>query len=83
MLFILSNVFAFNQRYLLLNRTGAIITAPAVTVKNGPSASSGDSFVIHEGTRVDILDKSIAKWRSVRLADGREGWVSADQLEEI
>ena len=82
-LFILSNVFAFNQRYLLLNRTGAIITAPAVTVKNGPSASSGDSFVIHEGTRVDILDKSIAKWRSVRLADGREGWVSADQLEEI
>lgn len=82
-LFLLANVFALNQRYLLLNRTGAIITAPSVTVKNGPSANSGDGFVIHEGTRVDILDKSISNWRSVRLADGREGWVSADQLEEI
>lgn len=82
-LFLLSNVFAFQQRSLLLNRTEAIITSPSVTVKQGPSANSGDSFVIHEGTKVDILDKSLKNWWSVRLADGREGWVAANQLEQI
>lgn len=81
--FVLANIFAFQQRSLLLNRTGAIITAPSVTVKKGPSAGSGDSFVIHEGTRVDIIDKSLGKWYSVHLADGREGWVQAGMLEEI
>ena len=82
-IFILANIFAFEQRDLLINRTGAIITSPAVTVKNGPSANAGSAFVIHEGTRVDIIDKSLANWRSIRLADGREGWVTTKQLEEI
>lgn len=82
-LFVLSNIFAFQQRSLLMNRTGAIIISPSVTVKTGPSANSSDSFVIHEGTRVDILDKSLANWRSIRLADGREGWITTKQLEEI
>lgn len=82
-IFILANIFAFEQRDLLINRTGAIITSPAATVKNGPSANAGAAFVIHEGTRVDIIDKSLANWRSIRLADGREGWVTTKQLEEI
>ena len=82
-IFILANIFAFEQRDLLINRTGAIITSPAVTVKNGPSANAGSAFVIHEGTRVDIIDKSLANWRSIRLADGREGWITTKQLEEI
>ena len=82
-IFILANIFAFEQRDLLINRTGAIITSPAATVKNGPSANAGSAFVIHEGTRVDIIDKSLANWRSIRLADGREGWVTTKQLEEI
>lgn len=82
-IFILANIFAFEQRDLLINRTGAIITSPAVTVKNGPSANAGSAFVIHEGTRVDIIDKSLANWHSIRLADGREGWITTKQLEEI
>ncbi len=83
LVFVLANVFAFNQHYLLINRTGAIIMSPSVTVKKGPSADSGDSFVLHEGTRVDIVDKSLGEWRSIRLADGREGWITSKQIEEI
>lgn len=82
-LFVLANVFAFQQRWFLMNRTGAIIMKPSVTVKQGPSANSGDTFVLHEGTKVDVLDKSLKSWWSVRLADGREGWVAANQLEQI
>lgn len=82
-IFILANIFAYNQRYWLLNKKGAIVTASSVNVMNGPSDNSGSRYVIHEGTRVDILDKSIANWRSIRIADGREGWIKAKQLEEI
>jgi SH3-like domain-containing protein len=39
--------------------------------------------VIHEGTRVDITDDTMRDWKAVRLADGREGWVPARQIEKI
>ncbi len=83
LLFGLSNLFAYQQRQLLTERRGAIVVAPTVVVKKTPSAGSTDEFVIHEGTRVDITDKTIAGWRAVRIADGREGWVLEKQIEEI
>jgi tetratricopeptide (TPR) repeat protein len=83
LLFGLSNLFAYQQRQLLTERRGAIVLAPTVVVKKTPSAGSTDEFVIHEGTRVDITDKTIAGWRAVRIADGREGWVLEKQIEEI
>ena len=82
-LFLLSNLFAYQQKKSRVNRCGAIVIAPTVNVKKTPSASSNDSFVIHEGTRVDITDKSIKGWRNVTVADGREGWVLERQIEEI
>ena len=82
-LFLLSNLFAYQQKQLLMNRSGAIVIAPTVNVKKTPAVSSNDSFVIHEGTRVNITDKSIKGWRSIALADGREGWVLERQIEEI
>ncbi len=83
LLFLLSNLFAYQQKQMLLNRSGAIIVSPTVNVKKTPAKSSADQFVIHEGTRVDIIDKTMNAWRGIRLADGREGWVESKQLEEI
>lgn len=82
-IFLLSNLFAYQQKQVLVKRTGAIVIAPTVNVKKTPSKSSSEEFVIHEGTRVDITDKTMAKWRCIHLADGREGWVESKQLEEI
>ena len=81
--FLLCNLFAYQQKQVLVNRTGAIVVAPTVNVKKTPSKTSADEFVIHEGTRVDITDKSMKGWRGVHLADGRDGWVETKQLEEI
>jgi len=52
-------------------------------VKKTPSAQAGEEFVIHEGTRVDIIDKSMKQWREVRTGDGREGWIPSMMIEEI
>lgn len=82
-LFLVCNLFAYQQRQTLTNRTGAIVMSPAATVKKTPAKSSSSLFVIHEGTHVDITDKSMKGWREVRLADGREGWIEERHIEEI
>ncbi len=82
-LFLLSNLFAYQQKQMLEDRSGAIIMSATVNVKKTPAKSSADQFVIHEGTRVEITDKTMDGWRGIKLADGREGWVETQQLEEI
>ena len=82
-IFLLSNLFAFQQKQALDNRTGAIIMVPSVNIKKTPAKNSADQFVLHEGTRVDIIDKGMTDWRCIRVGDGREGWIETKAIEEI
>lgn len=81
--FLLSNIFAYQQKQAMERKTGAIVVSPTVNVKSTPSKTSTDVFVIHEGTRVDITDKTMEQWRAIQLGDGRKGWILASQIEEI
>ena len=71
------------QKNALTNKEGAIIIAPSTNLKKTPIRSGADEAVLHEGTRVDITDRSIKGWIGVKLADGREGWIEQDVVEEI
>ena len=82
-IFLLSNLFAFQQKQALDNRTGAIIMTPSVNIKKTPAKNSADQFVLHEGLRVDIIDKGMTDWRCIRVGDGREGWIETKAIEEI
>ena len=82
-LFVLSNIFALYQKDALISKEGAIIMAPAANLKKTPIRSGADEAVLHEGTRVDIADRSIKGWLGVKLADGREGWIEENTVEEI
>ena len=82
-LFLLSFVFAFQQKSAMQKRHGAIIIAPSVNVKKSPTFNALDGFVLHEGTRVDIVDEEIKGWVGVQVSDGRSGWVPIDKLEKI
>jgi hypothetical protein len=81
--FVVSNVFAFLQRQELVHRRGAIIMGSAVNVKSTPAQNGTDLFILHEGTRVDIIDDQMQQWKQVHVADGKEGWVEAKQIEAI
>lgn len=81
--FLLSNIFAYQQKKMMENHCGAIIIVPSVNVKKTPDQNGSDVFVLHEGTRVNISDCSLKQWRAITLADGREGWLPADVLEQI
>lgn len=81
--FLLSTLFAWQQQQQLENHCGAIIMGSSVAVKKSPDTTSPDQFVIHEGTKVFIKDRGITGWLLVQLEDGREGWLTARQIEEI
>ena len=83
LLFVVSILFAWQQKKMLQDMHGAIVVESTVTVKKTPAANGTDEFVIHEGTRVEITDRSIKNWFGVRIADGREGWLQTSQVEEI
>lgn len=71
------------QRGDYLNEDSAVVVEPVCPAKSSPAAGeSADLFVIHEGTKVKVLD-AVGEWKSVELADGRKGWVEADRIEII
>ena len=71
------------QRNSYMKDDYAIIMVPVSSVKSSPSAeSSKDLFVLHEGTKVRILD-SVGEWKNISLSDGRQGWAKDNDLEII
>ncbi|MBQ4386043.1 MAG: BatD family protein [Prevotella sp.] len=83
LVFVLSNLFAWQQKRGLDHRTGAVIVRSAVNVKSTPSQNGTDLFILHEGTRVTITDDSMRGWKQVRVADGKEGWLETKEIEVI
>lgn len=65
-----------------VNDKPAIIFSESVDVKDAPSVGGEISFVIHEGTKVQILDQD-AEWVRIKLADGKDGWILSSALKEL
>ena len=75
--------FAFWQRSDYRKADSAIVTRAVTTVQSAPGRDSAkDLFVLHEGTKVKLLD-SVGSWRNIELADGRQGWLESDDLQGI
>lgn len=60
----------------------AIIFSSKISVNNSPTLNSEEIFILHEGTKISILD-SVDNWKKIKLADGKVGWISADALKEL
>ncbi|MCX6292044.1 MAG: tetratricopeptide repeat protein, partial [Bacteroidetes bacterium] len=60
----------------------AIITSASVYVKNSPDEKGSDQFIIHEGTKVDVLDE-LGDWKKIRIANGSIGWLKQNEMEVI
>lgn len=77
--FAVSIVFAAQLKQTAVNNDQAIVMAPTATVKSTPNESSVDLFVLHEGTKVTILETSNG-WNKIRIANGSLGWLEADKM---
>lgn len=74
--------FAAEGRREALHSKDAVVMLSAAPVKSSPNNSSKDIFVIHEGTRVMVLDR-LGEWCQVSIADGNKGWLPASSIEMI
>ncbi|MCT4616483.1 MAG: tetratricopeptide repeat protein [Marinifilaceae bacterium] len=75
-------VFASKSADSILNRDKAIIINSSVTVKGQPDNSGTDLFLLHEGTKVKLID-SLDNWRRIQMSDGNDGWVLDTDIEII
>ena len=75
----LSVVFAAQLKVASEKQDQAILMTPTVTVKSSPSETSVDLFVLHEGTKVSILETADG-WCKIKIANGSVGWLMEDSM---
>ena len=73
--------FAFWQKTDALKHDSAIVTEAVTEVKSSPG-SGVSLFVLHEGTKVKMLE-TVGDWENIELADGRQGWLRQGSVERI
>jgi SH3-like domain-containing protein len=80
---LMSLTFSVWQKNDAMKTDEAIIMRPVTSVKSSPSAeASTDLFILHEGTKVKLLD-GVGSWKNIELEDGRQGWIPSADLEVI
>lgn len=86
LLFLFTSVATFglaSQKYYYgKEQHEAIIFTPTITVKSSPTMNAVDLFVVHEGTKIYILDK-VQDWVKIRIQDGSIGWLPMTSIEKI
>ena len=81
-LFIITTLFAYNEREAIISHNEAIVMSSAVSVKSSPDRAATELFVLHEGTKLSIGER-MSDWVEVRIADGRKGWIERSRIAEI
>lgn len=74
--------FLGTRLYLENQQAEAVILVDAAQVMSGPASDYLPLFILHEGTEVRILEERENYYRFV-LADGRGGWIAAENLVRI
>lgn len=78
-LLVSSLAITFHQYNKNTNTIEAIVYVPEVSVKNEPTKNADESFIIHEGTKIIVLDK-VDNWNKIKLQDGKIGWLKSNQI---
>jgi tetratricopeptide (TPR) repeat protein len=67
---------------IVQENTEAIIFAPKVDVKSSPASDGVNVFILHEGTKVRVLQTQ-GEWLNIRISSGSEGWINQSHCELI
>lgn len=71
-----------SHAYVERHAQEAIVLSPALPVREGPSPQFKVAFEIHEGLKVQLVEREAA-FQRVRLLNGLQGWVPAQGLAKI
>ena len=76
---VLSVGFAYLQFQRNTSNNPAIVFTREVAVTSEPNDRSEKIFTLHEGTKVNILEK-LGDWQKIKIADGQTGWLPETSL---
>jgi tetratricopeptide (TPR) repeat protein len=74
--------FSWSGNKLVTDHNKAIIFSPSVTVLSSPDISGTKLFVLHEGTKVTVIDE-LNEWTEIILSSGTKGWLLSSSIEKI
>ncbi len=66
---------AFQKHGIVQNDNPAIVFAKETEVKTDPNLRSETAFGLHEGTKVQIIERYDENWTKIKLSDGKTGWI--------
>ncbi len=73
---------AFLQYNVANNNDFAILFEPSIEVRNDPSKAASIAFVLHEGSKLKILDEN-ENWYKVHFDQGKVGWLPKTSVKII
>lgn len=79
---LLTALMLFQKYHLETADDQGITISRTVSSLAAPQPGSTELFIIHEGTKVRILD-SDGNWFKIELIDGKQGWVSNADVAKI
>lgn len=82
LLFVISLTFSLKLRGQIINNSHAIIFESAVAAKSSPDNSGKDLFILHSGTKVEMM-RTVGDWCEVKIADGNKGWIQKSSFVKI
>lgn len=90
---IISNVFAYNAANKATSHNHAIIIEPSTILSTSPRLPkdrSEEAMLLHEGTKVEIIDSVTTssdsakmKWYDVKIDNTHRAWINSDAIEKI
>ncbi|WP_044404817.1 tetratricopeptide repeat protein [Lacinutrix sp. Hel_I_90] len=72
--------FTFHTYNVAKNNKPAIVFAQEAQVTSEPNSRSVEAFVLHEGTKVQVLD-TVSHWKKIKLSDGKTGWIPETDIK--
>lgn len=75
--------FAFQKFEYDRKDQPAIVFAQESEVKTDPNLRSEIAFVIHEGTKVQVLEHYQENWTKIKLSDGKTGWIVSEDVKML
>ena len=82
LIFIMSLTFSAVGKRQMLRSDEAVVMQGATSVKSSPDNASKELFIIHEGTKVEVV-RTIGEWCEIMISDGNKGWVNRIAIENI
>ncbi|MGS2763495.1 tetratricopeptide repeat protein [Sinomicrobium sp. M5D2P9] len=73
---------AYFQFHKNTNTSFAIVFAKESQVKTEPNPRSEQAFLLHSGTKVQILE-TLDDWKHIKLVDGKTGWLPQGDVKEL